>query len=492
MGYTIIVNRIYSNSVCRAICHTTQGCAAVAVFCAFSACAQAAEQLQTAVPSRPPYPQMTYDEDNRFLANPALRTEPLDRLKFIPLSSSNADYYLSFGAFIRERVEYLSEPNWGSGPPGSAYFTQRYQVHADLHLGERIRLFGELGSSLEDGRTGGPRPGLDEDRLDLHQAFLDLRLWQWDNSSLTLRAGRQEMLFGAGNLISTRDGRNIRATFDGFRLTLLAGEWSIDAFATRQTENNPGIFDDRPNSDLGLWGIYAVRPLSMLPGGHIDAYYLGNENKQAKYDAEGTGYELRHTIGTRLWGSTEHWDYSEEADFQFGRFRSEEIRAWAVSAEAGYRLDSILLAPRFGLRAAAYSGNQNPGGGTLGTFNSLNERGPYFSYAEWFGRRNLIAVQPSLQLNLTRKLSLTPNTAFFWRESTRDGLYSPGGAIEVTGQKSNASYIGNQTGAQLQWKLDRHVTFMLDYEHFLPAAFLKDSTAGKSVDYFTAWLDLRF
>jgi len=464
---------------------------AVTALATVSACAQNLER-QTSTLSRPSFPQMTYDEDNRFLANPALRTESLDWLKFIPLSSSNADYYLSFGAAIRERVEYFSDPNWGSGPPGSAYFMQRYQVHADLHVGERIRVFGELGSSLEDGRTGGPRPGLDEDRLDLHQGFLDLGLWQGDTSSLNLRAGRQEMVFGSGNLISDRDGRNIRVTFDGFRLTLLTGEWSIDAFAVRQTENNPGIFDDRPNPNLGLWGVYAVRPLSVLPGGHIDAYYLGNENKQATYEAEGTAHELRHTIGTRLWGSTEHWDYTEEVDFQFGHFGSEEIRAWAISTEAGYRLDSMRLAPRFGLRAVAFSGNQNPAGDTLGTFNSLNEKGPYFSYAEWFARRNLIAVQPSVQLNLTRKLSFTPNTAFFWRESTRDGLYSLGGGIEVTGQNSHASYIGNQTGAQLQWKLNRHVTFMMDYEHFFAGEFLKESTAGRSVEYFTAWVDLRF
>lgn len=458
---------------------------------AVSACAQNVGQPQTSLPAPPPYPQMTYGEDNRFLANPALRTEPLDVLKYIPLSATDTNSNLSFGAFIRERVEYVSNPNWGSGPPGSAYLMQRYLVHADLHLGERLRIFTELGSSLEDWRTGGLRSGLDRDTLDLHQAFVDLGLWQGNRSSLTLRGGRQEMAFGSGTLISTRDGRNIRVTFDGFRLTMLANEWTIDAFAVRQTKNKPGMFDDEPNSDLGLWGVYAVGPLKMLPGGHIDVYYLGNENKRATYDAVGTGYEMRHTIGTRVWGTTEHWDYNEEAIFQFGHFRSKDIRAWAISTEAGYRLDSIPLGPRFGLRAVAFSGNQNPGDDTLGTFNSLNEKGPYFSYGEWFARRNLIAVQPSVQLNFTKHLSFTPNTAFFWRESTRDGLYSPSSLI-VTGQKSNGSYIGNQTGAQLQWKLNQHVTFMMDYEHFFPGEFLKQSTAGRSVDYFTAWLDFRF
>src|SRR6266446_3778000 len=116
--------------------------------------------------------------------------------------------------------------------------------------------------------------------------------------------------------------RNTRST-NGINTTghsRLANEWTIDAFAVRQTKNKTGIFDDEPNSDLGLWGVYAVGPLKMLPGGHIDVYYLGNENKQATYDADGTGYEMRHTIGTRVWGITEHWDYNEEAIFQFGHF----------------------------------------------------------------------------------------------------------------------------------------------------------------------------
>src|SRR5258707_7531689 len=122
---------------------------------AASACAQNLGQPQTSLPPPPPYPQMTYGEDNRFLANPALRTEPLDVLKYIPLSTTNTNSYLSFGAFIRERVEYFSDPNWGSGPPGSANLMQRYLIHADLHLGERLRAFTELGSSLEEWRTGG-------------------------------------------------------------------------------------------------------------------------------------------------------------------------------------------------------------------------------------------------------------------------------------------------------------------------------------------------
>jgi hypothetical protein len=440
----------------------------------------------------PPFPTMTYDEDNLYFADPAHRSHFPNQLKFIPLFGGDTNYYLSFGANIRERGEYFNNPNWGSGPAGSAYLMQRYYLHADLSLGERVRFFGELGSSFEDGRTGGPRAGLDEDRLDLHQGFVDFELLRSDNNRLTLRAGRQEMAFGSGMLVSTRDGRNIRVTWDGFRATWKADKWTVDGFAVKETKNEPGIFDDQPNQNIGFWGVYAVRPFPVLPGGNIDLYYLGRDNKDVSFDARGVGDEQRETIGTRLWGTTGHWSYNDEFAFQFGHFRSDEILAWAASTETGYQFDSMILHPRFGLRAVAFSGDQNPSGGALGTFNSLNEKGPYFTYAELFARRNLIALQPSVRLDLAKNVSLTPNAAFYGRESTRDGIYSTGGAVEVTGQKSNARYIGSQTAVQLEWKINRNLTFTTEYLHFFPGQFLEQSTPGRSIDYVTGFLDFKF
>jgi hypothetical protein len=121
-------------------------------------------------------PQMTYDEDVRYLANAQCRSDSLDSIRFIPLSAEDENRYLSFGFWIRERGEYVSNPNWSGTPPGNAYLMQRYFLHADLHLGERFRFFGELASSLVNGRNGGPRPGVDEERMYVHQGFVDLGL----------------------------------------------------------------------------------------------------------------------------------------------------------------------------------------------------------------------------------------------------------------------------------------------------------------------------
>ena len=437
-------------------------------------------------------PQMTYDEDYQYLSDPECRIGFIDSMQYIPLGQNNENYYASFGFWIRERGEYVSNPNWSDKPAGNAYLMQRYFFHTDLHLGDRFRFFGELASSLVDGRSGGPRAGLDEEKMYVHQGFFDLGLWKSGSDSLTLRAGRQELALGSENLVSTRDGRNIRRSLDGVRLTWVKQGWTFDVLALRPTLENTGYFDDPPNHGQAFWSVYGTHPFRVLPHGNADFYYMGLDNQSVPYDGKGTGREQRQTVGTRLWGKNQHWDYNDEFTFQFGSFRSDAIRAWAVSTEHGYRIESARLKPRFGLRAVAFSGDHNPLSHTLGTFNSIYEKGPYFSYAELFARRNLVALQPSAALELTKSVSLTFNPAFFWRESTSDGLYSVGNAVLVSGLKSNARFIASQASTQLRWQMTRNLTWFTEYAHFFPGEFIRQSTAGRNINYWTAWLDIRY
>jgi len=215
-------------------------------------------------------PQMTYNEDVQYLGNAECRTSLLDSVQFIPLSAEGEDRFLSLGFWIRERGEYVSNPNWSNTSHGNAYLMQRYFLHADLHLDDRFRFFGELASSLINGRNGGPRPGVDEETIYVHQGFVDLGLWNSGLDSLTLRAGRQEAALGSENLVSTRDGRNIRRSLDGARLSWVHGDWTVDLLALRPVLDNMGYFDDPPNHAESFWAAYAVHPFKFLPRGNIE------------------------------------------------------------------------------------------------------------------------------------------------------------------------------------------------------------------------------
>src|SRR5688572_30015440 len=158
------------------------------------------------------YKQLRYDEDYGYLQNRSAHSDPFDAIKFIALG---ADRYLSLGGEIRQRYEYFHNPVWGQEEKDpNGYWLQRYMLHADLHLGNRVRFFGQIKSGIELGREGGPR-GADEDKLDLHQAFVDLRGGSDGKNGLMLRLGRQEIGLGSFRLGSFREGPNVRQSLDG-------------------------------------------------------------------------------------------------------------------------------------------------------------------------------------------------------------------------------------------------------------------------------------
>ncbi|MCI0630447.1 MAG: alginate export family protein [Phycisphaerales bacterium] len=327
-------------------------------------------QTQPSAPSPPPYQSLRYEEDWSYLSDKTKQTGDLDKLKYIPLNGRG--WYLSLGGEARIRYEYFSQFNFGAGPQDDdGYLLQRYLLHADMRLGKRVRVFTQLQSAVGTWRNGGPRL-TDDDRLEVHQAFVDLKFGD-EAKSLTVRAGRHEMDFGAGRLISAGEGLNVRRSFDGVRLIYRHGQWLINAQVNKLVSIKPGLFNDAPDPSQTFCGIGATRPRPKMRGGHQFAY-IGLDRKLGRFD-QGAGRELRHTVIARTYGGAKQLDYNFVTIFQWGSFKSvgreTGIRAWAVAADAGYTMNAIPLKPRFGLRADAMSGDRNPNDRRLETFNPL-------------------------------------------------------------------------------------------------------------------------
>jgi len=438
----------------------------------------------------PPLKIIRYDENYEYLRDPSRRTDYLDAIKFIPLDA-NAEWYLTLGGEARDRYESYHNSLWGRGPQDdNGYLLQRYSLHADVHYGDNFRIFTQLGSSLEDNRNGGPRP-TDRDDLDLAQAFFDVRVPFSGGNSLTFRVGRQELSYGSSRLVSVREEPNLRRSFDGAKVILKVSGWQIDAFATKPVRTKPGIFDDDSDPNQDFWGVYAVTPVSWLPGGNADLYYLGLDRKNASFD-QGTAYEKRHSIGTRIWGRKTGWDYNFEFVYQFGTFGTGQIQAWTAASDVGRTFESAPLKPRLGFKADITSGDNNRNNPDLQTFNPLFPRGSYFGEPALIGPANHIDVHPQIDLALRKNLALTLDWDWFWRQNIHDGIYGPAVNLIQTGRTSSARYVGNQAEAMLAWRVDRHVTITADYAHFFAGQFLKQTTPGKDVDYFSTWATYRF
>ena len=265
----------------------------------------------------------------------------------------------------------------------------------------------------------------------------------------------------------------------------------IDGFATKPAQTNRYVFDDGPDNTKALWGTYAVLPFPLLPVSSIDLYYIGLYRRNASFD-QGSARETRHSVGARLWRTAAPLDYNFEALYQWGSFGNGDIQAWTVASDTGYTLASLPLRPRIGLRADIASGDEDPANPGLQTFNPLFPKGAYFSEAGLIGPANFIDLNPCLDLHLTDKLTLIFDWDFFWRESTRDGVYNNSVALVRSGNATDARYIGSMPQAQLFWDIDRHLSFVAIYGHFFAGPFLKQTGSGDDVDYVTTWLTYKF
>jgi len=459
---------------------------AFALSCALGVVAQGSEAKP--LPSTPPD-----DADWTYYCDPSHKVEPTDQLKCIG-GKTDSKRQVSMSGEARMRGEYFDHVKLGESSPSSGYLLQRYTLNTDVVFGNRVRIFTALESGFEDGRVGGPRPNVDEDRLFFHQGFLQFRSGR-ELPLVDLRVGRHELNLGSGRLISSRELPNIQQNFDGVRLLVSPRPWQVNLLALKYSESNQGIFDDYPNHALSVWGVYATRHHHRDAAPTLDIYYLGIDQKVATFQA-GSGGEQRESIGVRLADVRGHWDSDSEAIIQFGTFADRPIRAWTVTSNSGYIISSRKgqeIDYRLGLDAGIASGNHNPSKGAFGTFNALFPKGAYFGEANFVGPYNVQDIRPSVRVTIPqRRIVIWPNVEWLWRQSGQDGVYSIPAALVQAGNAADAMYIGSQADLNIEWKQNRHLTWAVDGAHFFSGAFLRDATSGKSVNFFSPSISYRF
>jgi Alginate export len=436
------------------------------------------------------YSLMRVDEDWSFLKVASRRQDFWEPIKYIRLGSDG--WFLSIGGEARESFEQVGNDNWGKQNYTNSFFLERYMLHTDWHLGKYVRAFVQFKSGLESFRTDGPRP-IDEKKLDFEAAFVEVGSATGDNW-LVLQAGRQELNYGSGRLVSVREGPNVRQSFDGGKLKVKAADWRIDLFATRPDLDKPGFFDNVPDHKTAFWGVYATRPLRRRIS--IDSYYLGLGRKAAMSN-RGTAQENRETLGVRLWRppatKERDWDFDYEGVWQFGTFGTDGIRAWTFASDSGYSFPMAPLRPRINVKADISSGD-DPRHSSLGTFNPLFPIGNYFGVLADTGPGpvNFIDVHPRLQTWLPHGVSISTDAVVQWRESLYDGVYAVPGFLLVPAGNSRARFVGYRPGIEARWQIDHHAYLQADYGIFFAGDFLKQASSGRNINYTEFWAGYKF
>lgn len=439
--------------------------------------------------SRPAYSSSRFNEDWSVLRDPSLRSDPFDPIKWIPLNEDGS-WYATLGGELRARYESSNKPVFGLGAPDqNDYVLNRLFLFGDIHYGPHLRTFAELASGYAPGFDGTPPP-TQENKLDLLQGFGELSVPIFDGEG-SLRAGRQEMSFGSSRFVSVRESPNIRRSFDGLRVS-----WSdqqdirIDGFLTRPVLLLPGTFDDERDAGQLFWGVYVTAAVPGISGLKADLYYLGLEREDARF-AQGLATERRHTIGTRLFGQRSGFDWNVEAAVQFGSFGASDIDAWTVSSDIGYTFSDWTFSPRLGLNADAISGDGDLDDRTLGTFNPLFPKLPYFSEANLVAPANLLDIQPNLTLSLTSTVDLNIGWNPLWKESTEDAIYGASLSPLKGTAGGSSRFIGQQVSMTVNWAATDHLNLGGTYVHYEPGDRVREA-GGRAGDFAAVWAQFLF
>lgn len=410
--------------------------------------------------------------------------KPVDTVpKIIPQQKQHAKKYgIYLGAEYRFQYLYNKNEGWGDSPADSdGYILSRLLIHSEIKASDRIKFFLQLQSSLSGSRVD-PSP-VDHNPLDFHQAYLEIVPLKNENNSLTIRAGRQEFMYGSQRLISIREGPNNRLAFDALRLLLNRHKLSADLFYSHPVKANPEIFDDGFNRQAKFWGSYFV--FSNNTNIHADLYYLGLWKAAALFD-DGFGKEFRHSFGLRLWKTKGNWKYDFETVYQNGKFIEKKISAWTASLNTSYVFAGTKLKPELGIRTELISGDRFYNDQRLGTFNPLFPKGAYFGLAALIGPANLMDFHPLLSLSLSSKILLGLDCDFFWRYSRNDGLYAVSGALIYSGKNTYSKYIGLQPAMNITYAVSELMNMRAEFTWFNASSYLQESGSGKDI-YFAAF-----
>lgn len=313
----------------------------------------------------------------------------------------------------------------------------------------RLGVLAELGNrasvflQLQDARTFGEESSTVDasaDRLDLHQAYLQL-VRGAGRGELVLRAGRQEIALGNERLVGPVGWSNTGRSFDGARVMLNgpAAAWQVSALAAVVGERGRRLQGTQPVPDRAdhlLLGAYGDTRL-------LDVYALFD--RAATYRSW-TGID-RGTLGAKVElpavGGLSAW---AEGALQVGNqlldgASSQDISAYLLGGRINYGTAAGVLA-NVGAGVDYLSGDETPADDEYGAFNVLYHTGhKWYGYLDlWLdpaartGDRGLVDVMGNVTVRLREGWPLALDVHRFSTavERSGDGSSDLGWEIDAT------------------------------------------------------------
>ena len=416
-------------------------------------------------------------------------------------------------------IDFRKEP----ANTSDEYFMERIRYHAG-YTGKWWSAYVEGRSSLEQSderfayannpvvpgtfKTKGDGP--EADVIDLNQAYVTIG--NLKEFPLSLKVGRQELVYGEERLVGISGWNNIARVFDAAKVRWQNEWFAADAFTSRPVIPEDGRFNKANDYDW-FSGIYATT--TKIPKHLLDVYFFSRNVSPEAINAEPRpqfpqpGARDIYTVGGRFKsqpGQMGSWDYSVEGAYQFGDFRDRRLGvssprltqdAFMVVLQGGYTFTNAWATPRLGAEYSYSSGDDNPHDGTHGTFDNLfptNHK--FYGYMDFMSLQNIQDVRAIFQLKPLSRLSLALEGHGFWLANTHDSFYnvsgSPRGGL-TSGGGSNyginpggSAFVGTELDAVAGYAVTRYALLEVGYGHFFTGDYIHQSLSvagSRDADY---------
>jgi hypothetical protein len=380
---------------------------------------------------------------------------------------------------FRERLEGFD--GLGFNPAREDLFwLSRLRLSATVAPSKQLGFQAQVQDARVAKKTVGPRGAPFTAPIDLRMGFADVGS---STGPVTVRAGRQELVYGEQRLIGHVSWLNAARTFDGVKATFRTKAFSADVFAASLVRILDGEFDKSGNGNrfAGIYGTTA----RLIPGATVEPYVLFKRDVNLRAEAGGLGTLKQTTTGVRVAGKLPaRLDYGVEMALQRGSLGTDDISAWA----GHWQLRESLPGPGAVKLTGEYnfaSGDDDPADNVRGTFDQLYPT-PHDKYglADQIGWKNVHHARAGFEITPLKGLPFTTSYHSWWLAEANDAIYNAGSAVLARVATGAANrHIGQEIDVQVNRALTPQLQAAAGYAHIVSGAFLKEATPGASYSH---------
>ncbi|MDO8140848.1 MAG: alginate export family protein [Candidatus Brocadiales bacterium] len=382
------------------------------------------------------------------------------------------------------------------------YVMNQTRLWADADVNEHLRVFIQLQDSRvfgAEGSTVGFASGYNADTtFDVHQGYFDIK--KLFDLPLTVRVGRQEIVWGDHRVIGNFVWSNVGRVFDGGRFLWDTDSIHAEVIASKVDEDGYFGADGSGNSDENMYAAQLAFK-KLVPGALLELMYIqkNDQNDTANsavtngYAVAGDGNVEIHDIGARIDGKLPNLDavdYTLESHGQFGDYGDQNQRAWAFAGRTGYTFKEVAWTPRLGFEYDYASGDDDQTDNTHETFDNLyptNHWQGNYGFIDLLSWQNMHDFRGNIKVAPTSKMTVQADYHYYLLAEEQDGWYLANATLATArpagGYDNSSDNLAQEIDLTVSYDLYKNVKILAGYSWFGAQSWIEDNVG----DIDTSW-----